>query len=173
MNPDYWLERWKQGEIGFHQEDINPYLCRFWPQLRLPHGSKVAVPFCGKSRDMIWLQKQHHSVLGIELSAIAVQAFFKENNLSPHPHAQGHFYRYTADRISILQGDFFNLNKEDFATVNAVYDRAALVALPPLMRRRYIDHLLNILPAPAQILLITLDYSRNEMSGPPFAVDIV
>ncbi len=170
MNPDYWLKRWKQSEIGFHQEDINPYLCQFWPQLRLPHGSKVAVPFCGKSRDMIWLQEQHHSVLGIELSAIAVQAFFKENNLSPHHHAKDHFDQYTAHGISILHGDFFNLNKDDFATVNTVYDRAALVALPSHMQKRYVDHLLSILPVPTQILLITLDYPRNEMSGPPFAI---
>ena len=170
MNSEYWLERWKEGEIGFHQAGINPYLCQFWPQLRLPQKSTIAVPLCGKSRDMLWLQEQHHSVLGIELSPIAVQAFFEENGLYPYHTVDGKFDRMTAGEINILRGDFFDLSTEHFSTVNAVYDRAALVAFPPNMRTRYVDHLLKILPAPAQILLVTLDYPPNEMSGPPFAI---
>lgn len=170
MNIEYWIERWRQGEIGFHQTGTNLYLCQFWPQLRLPHGSMVAVPLCGKSRDMLWLQEQHHPVLGIELSTIAVETFFEENQLSPQHTVDGKFDRFTTEGISILRGDFFDLSKKNFSAVNAVYDRAALVALSPSTRIRYVHHLLNILPAPAQILLVTLDYPHNEMPGPPFAV---
>lgn len=170
MNNEYWIERWEYGEIGFHQTAINPYLCQFWPQLALPQGSTVAVPLCGKSRDMLWLRQQHLSVLGIELSTIAVRAFFEENQLSVHHIKSEKFDRFSADGITILQGDFFDLSKEDFTTVNALFDRAALVALPPCMRTRYVDHCLTILRAPAQILLVTLDYPQKEMSGPPFAI---
>ncbi|MDE2388435.1 MAG: thiopurine S-methyltransferase, partial [Betaproteobacteria bacterium] len=52
------------------------------------------------------------------------------------------------------------------------YDRAALVALPPDMRQRYVNHLLRILPANTQILLVILDYLQHEMAGPPFAVSL-
>jgi thiopurine S-methyltransferase len=170
MKNDYWLDRWKHGEIGFHQNEINPYLCQYWQELHLAPGSEVFVPLCGKSRDMLWLREQKHSVLGVELSAIAVQAFFEENRLSPHHTISGKFDRYDANFISILCGNFFDLSKNDLAKVSAVYDRASLVALPPEIRKRYISHLLNILPPTTKILLITFDYPQAEMSGPPFAV---
>ena len=83
MEIDYWLERWRQKEIGFHQSDINPYLCQYWKELDLSKGSKVFVPLCGKSQDILWLYEQGHNVLGVELSELAVEDFFKENKLFP------------------------------------------------------------------------------------------
>ncbi len=170
MKDDYWINRWKQGEVGFHQADINPYLRQFWQELCLEKDDEVLVPLCGKTLDMLWLQQQKHRVLGVELSAIAVQTFFKEHALSPHHATCNKFNRFNVNGISILQGDFFDLCTEDVARVNAVYDRAALIALPPEMRKRYVQHLLNILPPATQILLVTLDYRQTEMPGPPFAV---
>jgi len=170
MKKDFWLERWEREEIGFHQNEINPYLRQYWHELHLPHNSEVFVPLCGKSRDLPWLRKQGHAVLGVELSAIAVQAFFRENGHIPHHVADEKFERCEADGIRILCGDFFDLGKNDLAQVNAVYDRASLAALPPEMRERYVCHLLGILPPATQILLITVDYPQQEMAGPPFAV---
>lgn len=170
MEHVYWLNRWKQGEIGFHQYEINPYLRQYWPKLHLAHSGEVFVPLCGKSRDMLWLREQGHAVLGVEISGIAVQSFFEENGLLPHHVVSGKFDRIEVNGLSILCGNFFDLSKDDLAEVNAVYDRASLVALPPDMRERYVQHLLNILPAATQILLITFDYPQAEMPGPPFAV---
>lgn len=170
MNKDFWLERWERGEIGFHQDEINPYLRQYWPELRVARGSEVFVPLCGKSRDMLWLCELGHAVLGVELSDIAVQAFFRENGQVPHCVAAGKFECCEAQNIRILCGDFFDLGKNDLAKVGAVYDRASLIALPPEMRERYAHHLVSILPPGTQILLITLDYPQQEMSGPPFAV---
>jgi thiopurine S-methyltransferase len=172
MEKEFWLERWKKEEIGFHQNETNPYLSQYWQGLHLAPGGKVFVPLCGKSLDMLWLRKQGHAVLGIELSPLAVESFFKENGYALQ-HATRHpFECYEADDIRILCGDFFNLKKEDMAQVGAVYDRASLVALPPAMRERYARHLVSILPAATQILLITFDYPQAEMSGPPFAVSV-
>lgn len=170
MKNDFWLECWQREEIGFHQNAINPYLHQYWQELHLAPGSEVFVPLCGKSRDMRWLRKQGHSVLGVELSPIAVQAFFKESGDSPHHLISGKFDRYETDDISILCGDFFDLGKDDLTKVRAVYDRASLVALPPDMCECYVSHLMSILPPATQILLITLDYPQAEMSGPPFSV---
>ncbi|MDP1995710.1 MAG: thiopurine S-methyltransferase [Gallionella sp.] len=172
MEKDFWLERWQREEIGFHQNEINPYLRQYWQELHLARDSEVFVPLCGKSRDMLWLQRQGHSVLGVELSAIAVQAFFKENDYTPQRIANEKFDRYETDGIRILCGDFFDLGKDDLAQVGAVYDRASLVALPPEIRERYARHLVSILPPATQILLITFDYPQAEMSGPPFAVSV-
>lgn len=172
MEKEYWLERWNRNETGFHQAEINPYLREFWQRLQLSPASTVLVPLCGKSRDMLWLCQQGHALLGVELSACAAQAFFTENELLPQRDACDRFKYFEASGIRILCGDFFDLNREDTAAVSAVYDRAALVALPPDMRRRYVNHLLRILPPDTQILLVTLDYPPHEMAGPPFAVSL-
>jgi len=170
MKKDFWLERWKRKEIGFHQSDINPYLRQYWQALHLARNSEVFVPLCGKSNDLLWLRQQEHPVLGVELSAIAAQAFFEENGYTPHRASSVNFACYEADHIRILCGDFFDLRKGDLAKVGAVYDRASLVALPPDMRERYVRHIVDILPPATQILLITFDYPQPEMAGPPFAV---
>ena len=170
MKKYFWLERWEREEIGFHQNEVNPYLCEYWQELHLAHDSVVFVPLCGKSRDMLWLREQGHQVLGVELSNIAVQAFFKENGYTPHHVTRGKFEHCEADGIRILCGDFFDFSKDDLAKVSAVYDRASLIALPPEMRERYVRHLASILSPATQILLITVDYPQSEMPGPPFSV---
>lgn len=170
MEKDFWLERWEREEIGFHQNEVNPYLCEFWPELNLARGSMVFVPLCGKSQDMQWLHDQGHQVLGVELSAIATQAFFKENGYTPEHINKGKFDCYEANGIRISCGDFFDLSRNDLAKVSAVYDRASLIALPPEMRVRYVRHLVSILPPATQILLITVYYPQQEMQGPPFSV---
>ncbi|ADE11382.1 thiopurine S-methyltransferase [Sideroxydans lithotrophicus] len=172
MKKDFWLERWERAETGFHQNEINPYLQRHWQELHHAQGGEVFVPLCGKSLDMIWLREQGCSPLGVEISPIAVQSFYKENGYSPELVAGNKFERYEAGGIKILCGDFFDLGKKELANVRAVYDRASLVALPPEMRERYAQHLASILSAGTQILLITFDYPQAEMSGPPFAVSI-
>lgn len=170
MERDFWLERWEREEIGFHQNEVNPHLCAFWPALNLARGSMVFVPLCGKSQDMLWLREQGHAVLGVELSAIAAQAFFKENGYTPEHTNRGKFACCETKGIRILCGDFFDLCSDDLAQVSAVYDRAALIALPPEMRIRYVRHLATILPPATQILLIAVAYPQVEMQGPPFSV---
>jgi thiopurine S-methyltransferase len=170
MKKDFWLERWERKEIGFHQDEINPYLRQFWQELHLARDCVVFVPLCGKSRDMLWLREQGHRVLGVELSVIAAQEFFRENGYEPEHAPSGKFNRYEANDISILCGDFFDLCKDDLSYVTAVYDRASLIALPPEMRERYARHLASILPPATQILLITVEYPQAEMQGPPFSV---
>lgn len=172
MKKDFWLERWEREEIGFHQSEINPHLSQYWSELHLTSGSEVFVPLCGKSIDMLWLRRQGHSVLGVELSDIAAQAFFAENGYTPHHVTHEKFNACVADDIRVLCGDIFDLSRDDLAKVVAVYDRASLVALPPDMRERYVSHLVNILPPATKILLITFDYTQAEMSGPPFAVSV-
>ncbi|GAB1233397.1 thiopurine S-methyltransferase [Ferrigenium sp. UT5] len=170
MKKEFWLERWERAEIGFHQNEINPYLLKYWGELHAAQGGEVFVPLCGKSQDMVWLRQQGYKVLGVELSAIAVRDFFSEQGLAPAHSNTDRFACCEAEGIRILCGDFFDLTKADMAQVGAVYDRASLVALPPEMRARYARHLVEILPSGTRILLVTFDYPQEEMPGPPFAV---
>lgn len=170
MKKEFWLERWERAEIGFHQEEVNPYLLKYWGELHAAKGGEVFVPLCGKSLDMLWLRQQGHDVLGVELSPIAVRDFFAESNLTLTHTSEGHFDRCEADGIGILCGDFFELTRDHLSRVSAVFDRASLVALPPEMRERYAHHLAELLPSGTQVLLVTFDYPQEEMPGPPFAV---
>ncbi|TAL78342.1 MAG: thiopurine S-methyltransferase [Burkholderiaceae bacterium] len=170
MDANFWLERWQKGQTGFHQSTVMPLLQKYWPQLSLPKDSQVLVPLCGKSLDMLWLAQQGFRVLGVELSPLAINAFFTENNLQSTAHDSPEGRRHVAGRIEILCADILTLNTATLAQCTGVYDRAALVALPPDMRARYVQHVYMQLPRGYRGLLLTLDYSQELMDGPPFAV---
>ena len=174
MEPDFWRQRWSEGRIGFHRADVLPSLQRHWPALALPEGSSVFVPLCGKSRDMAWLAAQGHQVVGIELVGDALHAFFADEGLSPESvtigSGNGSLIRHRAGPYTLYEGDLFDLDAETLAGVAAIYDRAALIALPPDLRRRYAAHLDRIAPTASQ-LLVCLEYADGEHEGPPFRVD--
>jgi thiopurine S-methyltransferase len=183
VTPEFWHKRWQCGETGWHSADINRHLTEYWPGLGVATAARVLVPLCGKTLDLLWLAGCGHRVLGVELSPIAVEAFFRENGLYPRVTdlAPLPFVRWAVDEIELLAGDFFDLTPELLrdATgggIGAVYDRAALIALPPPQRGAYAAHLGAMLRAagdagaPPVSLLISLDYDQSRMQGPPFAV---
>ncbi len=170
MNPQFWHERWRDNRIGFHLDDVNPRLVEHWPGLELPVPARVLVPLCGKSIDMAWLRARGHDVVGVELSPIAVQAFFAEQHLQPRCEVTGDLVIWQAPGIEIFCGDIFAIDGERLGRVDALYDRAALIALPADVRPHYVDHLASLLPTGAPGLLLTLDYDAAAMDGPPFAV---
>jgi thiopurine S-methyltransferase len=119
---------------------------------------------------MIWLLQQGYPVTGVEISRVAVEAFFIENDIMPAISRAGAFIRCVFENLEVLCGDFFALTKADIGEISSIYDRAALIALPADMRRDYITHLTRLLAGTNRGLLITLDYNQEEMSGPPFSV---
>lgn len=170
MEPGFWHERWERAEIGFHQREINFHLQQFWDRLKLRSGQRVFAPLCGKSRDLLWLAGEGYPVTGVEISPVAVEAFFRENGLRPNRWRESDFDVWEQDEIRILQGDFFALEPRHLADVAGVYDRASLIALPPAMRERYARKLEMILPVGIRTLLVTLEYDQAILVGPPFAV---
>jgi thiopurine S-methyltransferase len=170
MQPNFWHDRWHNKQIGFHQSEINLHLQEFWPAINSAGGGRVFVPLCGKSSDMLWLRARGHEVVGIELSLAAVQAFFDENGLPVKRSSTDRFSVFESDGIRIYCGDFFAMQPADLEGVNAVYDRASLIALPPEMRAVYVDHMHGLLSPGTKTLLIAFEYPQHEMSGPPFSV---
>jgi thiopurine S-methyltransferase len=170
MDREFWLDRWHSNRIGFHLEEVNPHLRDFWPAMPVAAGARVFVPLCGKALDLAWLAGQGHPVVGVEISEKAVLDFFAEQGLEPERVAEGGFVRFRAGGIEILWGDYFALDAETLGPVDAVFDRASLIALPPEMRERYVSHLRGLLPHQPPMLLVTLEYPQEQMSGPPFAV---
>ena len=171
MQPEFWYKKWDSNQIGFHQPEANPYLQRYWPDLAIASSARVLVPLCGKSLDLLWLAGQGHSVLGVELSEKAVDEFFSKHQLQPQIIEQGAFKVYRTGAFELWCGDFFALAAEDVADCAALYDRAALIALPEAMRERYAAHLQQLLAPEMKGLVITLDYDQAQIPGPPFAVN--
>ena len=170
MDAKFWQERWATNQIGFHQVEVNPYLQQYWSTLAVAGGSKVFVPLCGKSLDMMWLAGRGHRVMGVEVSEQAVKAFFSEQALTPQVDQRGAFKVYQAGLIEVWCGDFFALDAGAVADCKALYDRAALIALPQQMRPQYTEHLDSLLARGCEGLLIAVDYDQAQRAGPPFSV---
>lgn len=149
---------------------VTPLLTKYWPSLELPIGSRVLVPLCGKSLDMVWLAAQGYQVLGVELAPVAVEQFFEEQGLKPEQHDSAIGRHYVAGQIEIICGDIFDLAPPTLASCGAAYDRGALVALPPAMRIRYVNHVYRQLEPAYRGMLLTLEYDQSAMEGPPFSV---
>ncbi|OAN17953.1 thiopurine S-methyltransferase [Photobacterium jeanii] len=168
MDAEFWHSRWAENRIGFHLSDTNPLLIKHWPALQASREDTVLVPMCGKSIDLDWLAQKHENVVGIELSQIAVRAFFSEHLYTPLVVEQGNGNAmYQFDEITIHCGDFFTVNAEP---ADVVYDRAALIAMPESLRKAYVERLLSLTKPGGRILLVTLDYPQDQMDGPPFSV---
>jgi thiopurine S-methyltransferase len=169
MEPEFWRDRWDSGRIGFHLAKPNPRLVEHWKDVAAPSIRRVLVPLCGKSLDLAYLADQGLEVVGVELVEAAAQAFFAERGVVPDVTTVGPFTRYASGPIAILVGDFFEATAERLGGVfDAAFDRAALIALPPEMRARYVATLRSLLRPHAPILLVLLDHGTP--SGPPFAI---
>lgn len=169
MEAAFWHERWQRGEIGFHEAQPNALLTAFFERLTLPADSRVFLPLCGKTRDIPWLLSQGFRVAGAELSELAVTELFAGLGVDPEITEQGNLSRYSAEGLDIFVGDLFDLSAAQLGQVDAVYDRAALVALPPAMRPRYTKHLRTITGNAPQ-LLVVFEYDQDAMDGPPFSI---
>ena len=170
MQPEFWHQRWSDNQIGFHQDTPTPLLLKHWPSLNITPDAKVFVPLAGKSLDMAWLASLGHRVLGVELSQLAVEQFFAENGLQPNIRDTRYGRHYEAGGIELILGDAFALDAELLHDRAAVFDRAALIALPPELRQRYAREVYAKLPTGCRGLLITLEYPQAERAGPPFSV---
>lgn len=157
-----WLEFWRDQRSDFHQSAVNPLLTKFWPALALAQGSRVFVPLCGKSLDMLWLAQQGHEVIGIELSPVAVAAFFSENDLQPTQQQVGAFTLWRDGPISILCGDYFALTTNELGMIDTVYDRSALTALPEEIRGLYVAQLNRLISDTAVVFLLTVEDAAED-----------
>ncbi len=169
MDPSFWLQKWETNNIAFHRSEANPLLVKYFEELSLEQGSRVFVPLCGKTLDIAWLLVNSYRVTGAELVEMAVEQLFMELGVEPTISEAGEAKHYSSTNIDIFVGDIFGVSSEMLGPVNAVYDRAALVALPADMRHRYTAHLMEISDNAPQ-LLVSYEYDQTLMAGPPFSI---
>lgn len=169
MDQAFWLERWRKNQIRFHENAPNALLSAYFQVLHVRKGGRVFVPLCGRSTDLMWLRDQGFEVMGVELSRLAVEQFFTEHGLEPDRSFVGPLERFEVDGITLFLGDLYDLDHMILGPVDAVYDRAALVAFPPQMRAAYAAHVVHITEAAPQFV-VTFDYDQSRVQGPPFSV---
>lgn len=169
MDQEFWRKRWDEGRIAFHEGRPNAFLTKHGDWLAGCH--RILVPLCGKSEDLAYLASCGHEVVGVELVADAVVQFFAEHATQPEITERDGFAIHRAGLITIMVGDFFATTRELVGAIDGIYDRAAIVALPPDIRSRYVAHLHSITPAARRELLVSLDYPPGFAEGPPFSVD--
>jgi thiopurine S-methyltransferase len=170
MELEDWGNRWRDGMIGWHQTDVSHLLAKYDPQVwnDEPIGS-VYVPLCGKSLDLGFLAEHAERVLGVEYADQAIEEFFAERSLEPTIEA-GPPRSYRADNYVLFAGDYYSVTSEHLGPIDAVFDRASLVALDPETRMKYVDHMRSLMATGSRMLLLTLSYDQSEMSGPPWSV---
>jgi thiopurine S-methyltransferase len=166
MHPDFWHERWQTGQIGFHLPHVNPSLITHGHHLRA--GPRVLVPLCGKSLDLEALAAAGHLVDGVELSALAIDAFWREAQRPPT-------VSYLPDGGRVTQHERIRLFERDVLThidgpYDACWDRGATVALPPNLRRAWVRHHAGLMRPGAVTLLVSLHREPTDSEGPPFCV---
>ena len=164
MEPEFWIGKWRDNQIAFHEGAPNRFLARY--VARLGEAKRVLVPLCGKAEDLAFLAGHGHQVLGIELVEDAVRAFFAEHGVTPT--VAGNVYSHGA--ITLIASDFFAVSPAIAGPLDALYDRAAYVALPPDLRARYVAHVKSLVPAGSPGLLISYEYPPDRMTGPPFSI---
>jgi thiopurine S-methyltransferase len=143
---------------------------KYWPCLATARDGRILLPLCGKSLDLSWIRDQGRSVLGVELSAIAVESFCMENGVPARRREMADHELYETPCLTLMLGDFFRLTAAACGTIAGVYDRAALISWSPELRTAYVEHLDLLMPMGAPALVITMEYPQEQMAGPPFSV---
>ena len=169
MDSNFWHQRWENNEIAFHENKANPLLVKHFSELSLAQGSRIFVPLCGKTLDICWLLSHGYRVAGAELSHIAIEQLFMELGMQPEISTVGEVERWSANNLDIFIGDIFAVSRKMLGRVDAIYDRAALVAFPEEMRNLYTAHLTEIAGKAPQFL-ICYEYNQSLVQGPPFSI---
>ena len=172
MDKDFWLKAWEEGRTRFHNQEPNTDLVQYFPLFK-DHVTEAFVPLCGKSIDLHFLHQAGLEVTGVELSPLAIDQFkqdSKERDLSWIETELSHHLLSQADSLNLYCGDLFELPAEVLESVDFIYDRAAIVALPPELRLKYASWIKETFKQPHQILLISFEYDQALCDGPPFSV---
>jgi thiopurine S-methyltransferase len=172
MSKINWQDKWEQGQIGFHQSEINSDLVNYmsrYLEISEKNDFHIFVPLCGKTSDMLWLKERSKHIYGVELSPLALLQFSEENKLGLEKDLTPTIPSFKNHEYTLYQGDYFNLTKDHLPKLTHVYDRASIIALPQSIRKKYAEHLSEVIAAP-YIFLITIDYDQEKVQGPPYSV---
>ncbi|XP_078395399.1 putative thiopurine S-methyltransferase isoform X2 [Cetorhinus maximus] len=170
---EYWITCWEKQQIGFHLNIVHEMLKKHLDVLL--NGRKqirIFFPLCGKAVDMKWLADQGHTVVGVELSEIAVKQFFTEQNLpyiqEPVPGMPGvDVFKTPEGQISLFRCNIFDLSSLIAGPFDGIWDRGSLQPLNSSDRQRYSKLMITLMAKGCRYLLDTLVCTRSDFDGLP------
>ncbi|MCB0323938.1 MAG: hypothetical protein KDD69_10205 [Bdellovibrionales bacterium] len=173
MNDD-WIARWNEGATGWRYPEADQELESDFQRLRqtfqLPGGAEAFVPLCGDSWAVRYLYDQSLSVTGLDVAPRALELLrtcrFPEVQFERR--REGACEVYSAPRVRLIEGDIFAL--ETACPFHFIYDRAALVALPPSIRQQYASLLVAQLARNGVLYLVSYEYEATEQTSAPYSV---
>ena len=172
LGRSFWQKRWDEGQTGWHEGKPNDLLVKHLDRLGLAPKSRVLVPLAGKSVDAAWIAAQGHEVVGIELSMTAIEAFFAERGIGASAKTKvGRHDAMEANGVTLVCADVFDLDVAALGAFDAIYDRAALVALEPSTRGAYVEVCRALAKVHAPTLLVSFAYDTPGPLGPPWSID--
>jgi len=175
LKPDFWRSYWEEDSITWHSPEVSPWLIRHEEALLGCSGTskRIFVPLCGKAADMVYLLSRGHTVIGAECSGIACADFFAENRIPNYqrevvrtePLIVRHFSSSVS--ISLYEADIFTLDRNVVGQVDAILDRAALVALhPSCIESKYLPLLTSLLDGNGRMLLASVSRLPRPAAPP-------
>ena len=194
---EFWANRWANGKIGWHKDQVNEFLERNIDKIVSvsqtttidgdnnntcpnPKLKRVLVPLCGKTIDIKYLADHPgvSEVVGVDGVQTALDEFMKEhkdlNIRAVKDSAADRFEAFSGTKVSLLRGDFFELDAKAAGTFDVVFDRASMVAINPTLRKEYVEVLRKVLAPGGKILLVTIDRQGSDeeavKKGPPFTI---
>ena len=178
LTQEDWCFRWKQNQIAFHSSSTNTHLLKYENKLLVEKNSRVFVPLCGKSVDLVYFADKDHDVFGCEFVEKAVKDFFAEQSLDytfqDKDFSSGRVkeFKATSKRITIWQCDLFTLSSLDVGKFDAIWDKGSMIAIDPLKRSDYVQLMHDLLRKNGRYLLDTLliPGKSKEYSGPPYSL---
>lgn len=171
LGHEFWAKRWTEGQTAFHEGRPNDLLAAHVARLETKKRLRVFVPLAGKAFDLRWLAARGHEVVGVEFVWDAIKAFFDEQGVAPQPSEIGGRPALGANGVTLVCGDVFDASPRDLGRFDVVYDRAALVALEPSTRTRYVETCRALLAEGGVTFLVAFAYDQSKTPGPPWSID--
>ncbi len=171
MQQQFWQQRWQEGRLGFHRDEIHPDLLAHEAAFLGTEPRRVLVPLCGKTLDLLWLRDRGHEVVGVEFVEAAAEAFFAEHRITPQRSLVHGARSYSSPGIQIVCADLFAVTNAIVGAIDRIWDRGAMVAIEPARRNEYAQRLRMLTAEGGRMLLNTVEYDQSVMEGPPWSVD--
>ena len=139
-------------------------------------NQNILVPLCGRSKLMLKLAEQGHTIVGIEWSKTAIEAFFEENELAYQElffklkEKQIPMFRAKEKPITIYCGDL--LTFQDHAGIGPfdwIQDHGSIGCFAT-GRSSYAAIMDSFTKPGGKVLLSIFDYDHSEHPSIPFAV---
>lgn len=170
MDVSYWKKRWLDGQTGWHENEVHPLLIKYYDFLSLSLKKHFFFPLCGKTLDLDWILSKNHTTTGVEASEIAIKEVENRLKVSFKKAAYQNFTKHTFGNLTLMQGNYFDLDTTLIDPIDVVFDRGAFVAIHPNQRKKYIEMYNKLLTHESIILLVAYQYNENASTNPPYSL---